>query len=135
MVRAARAADTAAANEASLRGTPFNAPYPDLDHGNNFSRNISRSPWLALMNAGFGMMAGSSPYAGINIGKGLLAGTETLTKQREADKGEEEVNQRARQLALTAQQHFFWRQNTNDAIYNPGGAVVRASSGSICDSE
>jgi hypothetical protein len=63
-----------------------------------------------LINAGAGMMAGTSPYAGVNIGKGLQAGTETLSKQREASKGEEEVNQRAKQLALEADKYL--RQNT-----------------------
>jgi Alginate export len=33
-------------------------------------------------------------------------------------------------VTLTAEQHFFWRQNTNDAVYNLSGAVVRASDGS-----
>jgi len=61
---------------------------------------------LALINAGAGMMAGTSPFAGINIGKGLQVGTETLAKQREASREEESVNQRAKQLALTAQTHL-----------------------------
>ena len=99
-------ADQVAADNAKSGLNLPNVPYPDLDHSNNVSRDFARSPWLALMNAGFGMMAGTSPYAGVNIGKGLLTGTETLAKQREADKGEEEVNQRAKQLALTAQQHL-----------------------------
>src|SRR6266852_163914 len=52
------------------------------------------------------MLAGTSPFAGVNIGKGLLAGTETLSKQREASREEESVNQRAKQLALQADQHL-----------------------------
>ncbi len=32
-----------------------------------------------------------------------------------------------RDVILTAEQHFFWRQNTNDAVYNLSGAVVRPS--------
>ena len=99
-------ADQVAADNAKAGLNLPNVPYPDLDHSSNVSRDFARSPWLALMNAGFGMMAGTSPYAGVNIGKGLLTGTETLAKQREADKGEEEINQRAKQLALTAQQHL-----------------------------
>lgn len=100
------AAATADANRTAMQGQTLNLPYPDLDHTNNTSRDITRSPWLALMNAGFGMMAGTSPYAGVNIGAGAKAGTETLMKQREADKGEEEINQRAKQLALEADKHL-----------------------------
>lgn len=100
------AAGVASSNMAAMQAQPLNLPYGDLDHTGNVSRDFSRSPWLALMNAGFGMMAGTSPYAGVNIGKGLQAGSETLFKQREADKGEEEVNQRAKQLALEADKHL-----------------------------
>ncbi|HSZ58707.1 MAG TPA: alginate export family protein [Tepidisphaeraceae bacterium] len=33
-------------------------------------------------------------------------------------------------LTLDIAQHFFWRQNTHDAVYNLNGGVVRASDGS-----
>ncbi|MGB7157535.1 MAG: alginate export family protein [Tepidisphaeraceae bacterium] len=33
-------------------------------------------------------------------------------------------------LTLRAAQHFFWRQDTNDALYNAAGAVQRADNGS-----
>lgn len=33
-------------------------------------------------------------------------------------------------VTATAESHFFWRQNTSDAIYNLTGEVVRASDGS-----
>jgi hypothetical protein len=32
------------------------------------------NPWLALMQAGFGMMAGTSPHAMVNIGTGAMSG-------------------------------------------------------------
>jgi hypothetical protein len=32
----------------------------------------------------------------------------------------------APKLRTTAAAHYFWRQNPNDALYNPGGAIVRA---------
>jgi len=100
------AAETGVANLASMRGLRANVPYSDLDPTHDVSRGFAKSPWLALINAGAGMMGGTSPYAGVNIGKGLQAGVETLGKQREASREEESVNQRAQQLALTAQQHL-----------------------------
>ena len=89
-----------------MQGLRANVPYGDLDPTHDVSRGFAKSPWLALINAGAGMMGGTSPYAGVNIGKGLQAGVETLGKQREASREEESVNQRAQQLALTAQQHL-----------------------------
>jgi hypothetical protein len=35
-----------------------------------------------------------------------------------------------RDVAARAEQHFFWRQNLNDAVYNAAGTVLRADSGS-----
>lgn len=99
------AAETAAKNKSDMQGTTYDAPYKDLNLDNT-SRQISRSPWLALMNAGFGMMAGTSPYAGVNIGKGLQEGVKTLEGQRTSDREDETVNQRAKQLAMQADQHL-----------------------------
>lgn len=52
-------------------------------------QKISQSPWLALADAGFAMMAGTSPFASVNIGRGLQAGVAQL--------GNEAQQQRARQ--------------------------------------
>lgn len=79
-------------------------PYPQArDRGVGYQ--ISRSPWLALARAGFATMAGTSPYAGINIGRGALEGVKQLEEQREALMKEEEVNHRARSLWQQAQHH------------------------------
>jgi len=43
----------------------------------SIAESAERSPYLALMEAGFAMMSGDSPYAMVNIGKGALAGTKT----------------------------------------------------------
>lgn len=40
------------------------------------------SPWEALAAAGFGMMAGTSPQAGVNIGRGALYGVQNLEEQK-----------------------------------------------------
>lgn len=81
-------------------------PYPDLNPSKDTSREWSKSPWMSLIAAGAGMMAGTSPFAGVNIGKGLQAGVENLAEQRKALATEEGVNQRARQLMLEAQKHI-----------------------------
>jgi hypothetical protein len=88
------------------KGLDRNLPYPDLNPKNDVSRNFAKSPWMALISAGAGMMAGTSPFAGVNIGKGLQAGTETLQQQRKDLVTEEGVNQRARQLMMQAQNHI-----------------------------
>lgn len=80
-------------------------PYPDNDMANDTSRQFAKSPWLALANAGFAMMAGTSPFAGVNIGKGLQEGVKTLEKQREALGTEEGINLRAKQLMQQARNH------------------------------
>jgi hypothetical protein len=41
------------------------------------AESAERNPYLALMEAGFAAMAGDSPYAMVNLGKGALAGTKT----------------------------------------------------------
>ena len=63
------------------------------------------SPWAALMQAGLAIAGGSSPYAGVNIGKGGLEGLNTLEKQREAAQKDETVNQSAKRLQMEADQH------------------------------
>ncbi|HTL31046.1 MAG TPA: alginate export family protein, partial [Tepidisphaeraceae bacterium] len=34
-----------------------------------------------------------------------------------------------KQIAFRAEDHFFWRQNTDDGLYNASGALFRADSG------
>jgi hypothetical protein len=41
-----------------------------------------KAPWMALANAGFGMMAGPSQYAMQNIGAGAQQGLASLTEQQ-----------------------------------------------------
>lgn len=100
------ASRTAAENMKGMTGAKFDVPYNDLEPTKDISRGFAKSPWLALMNAGFGMMAGTSPFAGVNIGKGLQEGVKTLESQRKEGREEESVNQRAKQLALEADKHL-----------------------------
>ena len=42
-----------------------------------------KSPWMALMKAGLATMGGTSPYAGVNVGKGGEAGLEDYGKAQD----------------------------------------------------
>lgn len=97
--------NVADSNRTSMQGRTYDVPYKDLDLDNT-SRQLSRNPWTALISAGAGMMAGSSPFAGVNIGKGMQEGLKTLESQRSGDREDEAINQRAKQLAMQAEQHL-----------------------------
>lgn len=60
------------------------------------------NPWLALAQAGFAMAGGTSPYAGVNIGRGMEAGLQNYEKQQ---KESDTVNQAADKLMAEAKQH------------------------------
>jgi hypothetical protein len=81
-------------------------PFPDIGPEQDQSRQFSKSPWLALINAGAAMMSGTSPFAGVNIGKGLQAGVKTLEDQRKQTTEEAGVNERAKQLIQAAEFHL-----------------------------
>lgn len=87
-------------------------PYPNAgaqDEGTNFAR----SPWMALTQAGLATMGGTSPWAGVNIGKGGLEGIKALEAQRKASREEQDVNLKAKQLWQDAQKHLDqYRQPT-----------------------
>lgn len=76
-------------------------PYARQDSSSSFAA----SPWAALMAAGLGMMAGTSPFAGVNIGQGGLQGLKTLEAQRAAAQKDTTIAQAARRLELEAKHH------------------------------
>jgi hypothetical protein len=55
-------------------------------HDYSDPNSSKRELFGAMMAAGFGMMAGTSPYAAVNIGQGGLAGVNYLQKQQELDR-------------------------------------------------
>ena len=65
------------------------------------SKDDERSPWMALMKAGLATMAGTSPYALSNIGKGGMEGmSDYAAAQERVDKAREkqlDINQRIAQ--------------------------------------
>lgn len=80
-------------------------PYPEA-RARNSGTDFARSPWLALLQTGLATMGGTSPFAGVNIGKGGLEGVKVLENQRKEAREEESVNQRAKQLWQDAQKHL-----------------------------
>lgn len=79
-------------------------PYPDATD-RDAGQNMTRSPWMGLINAGATMM--STPgNLGTAIGKGILAGSGTLDKQRTELRSEQELNDKAQKLYQDAQVHL-----------------------------
>jgi len=74
---------------------------PPEDWGSGFAK----SPWSALTAAGLGIMAGTSPYAGVNIGKGGLEGIKALEQQRKSGQNDTHLELEAERLHQTAEQH------------------------------
>lgn len=96
----------AGAADATQGVSPYSRPaaanpdaIPTRDSG------ASSSPWAALMAAGLGMMGGTSPYAGVNIGQGGMQGVKMLEAQRAASQRDETTDMAARRLAQEAQHH------------------------------
>jgi len=65
------------------------------------------SPWAALADAGFTMMAGTSPFAGVNIGRGMEAGvnyaTSMLPQERQFETMRANIAQQNQQAVLRQQ--------------------------------
>jgi hypothetical protein len=78
-----------------------NTPVPHTQTGNDFSRSM----WAPLLQAGLGMMAGTSHFPLVNIGQGGLKGMEALNKQRDEERADMTVEQRAKQLQQQADFH------------------------------
>lgn len=49
------------------------------------SHGLATSPWMALAQAGLGMMASRSPFPGVAIGEGGMQGLKTLEQQQELE--------------------------------------------------
>jgi hypothetical protein len=88
----------------------------------------------SLMMAGFGMMAGTSPHAMVNIGQGAMAGMEYYQKQRQLDrewlKNEAEIEDygsqaryRDAQTNVAVQNMQIERYKLQIAALNPGDPI------------
>jgi len=71
--------------------------------------NKEQAPWMALANAGFGAMAGTSPYGLTNIGEGAKAGLASYAKSNADDSAnrklllQQQVEQEKAEFARRAQ--------------------------------
>jgi len=81
---------------------PQPSPYAEREPRDS---GFAGSPWAALMTAGLGMMAGTSPFAGVNIGQGGLAGIKMMEQQREQARKDEAEDLAARRLEQEADFH------------------------------
>lgn len=78
-------------------------PYPDaLDR--NAGQQATRSPWMALVQAGATMAATPGPL-GVSLGKGMLAGVKGLDDQRKELRSEQELNDKAKELYEKVKEH------------------------------
>ncbi len=101
---------------AQMRMPRDQAPYPEAGGQLSGADKWARSPWMALTAAGLGMMGGTSPYAGVNIGKGGLEGVKALEQQRKDIREEVSANQAAERLFQSAQHELNkYNRQTPDA--------------------
>ena len=83
-----------------------------------------KAPWMALMTAGLGMMAGTSPFAGVNIGQGGIAGLKAYTEaQDKLNKNEEKRYDLENQLnnAQRAEQMAIWKHGEDSHAADVAG--------------
>ena len=83
---------------------PSTAKAAGLDK-DDWGQSFAKSPWAAVTAAGLGMMAGTSPFAGVNIGQGGLQGLKTLEQQRAEGQKDETIAQAAKRLEQEAKFH------------------------------
>ncbi len=95
---------TATAAPAAEAPSGFTPPYPD-SLNRDIGQTMTRSPWMALVNAGAAMMT-TPGNLGTSIGKGLQAGVGALDSQRKELRSEQELNDKAQQLYQQAQVHL-----------------------------
>ena len=92
------------AQATAAAGTPSPPVAPASDSG-GFD-NFIKSPWAALTAAGLGIMGGTSPFAGVNIGQGAMQGLKMLQTQRESGQKDETIAQASERLKQEAQEHL-----------------------------
>lgn len=100
-------------------GDPSTAP-----SSGDVTSDFAKSPWAALTSAGLGMMAGTSPYAGVNIGQGGLQGLKTLETQRTDTQKDTTIAQAAKRLAQEAK---FHEDSFNRETVSEKNARIQAS--------
>lgn len=80
-------------------------------------QDIANSPWMALTAAGLGMMAGTSPFPGVNIGNGGLVGLQYLQNTQQNQRANAQVGQEQQTLGLAASGQRQQQENNQAAYY------------------
>lgn len=94
------------AGEASQVSSPYSAsPAAPAEAAPERDTSFAASPWAALLSASLGTMAGTSPFAGANIGQGGLQGLKTIEQQRQDAQKDTTIQQAAKRLAQEAKFH------------------------------
>lgn len=89
--------------KAAAPGTPVDenslpgGTQPELSFLDKISQPFDAETKTGLLAAGLGMLAGTSPYAGVNIGTGGLQGVQAVMQQRKA---QQDTERRAEELAI-----------------------------------
>jgi hypothetical protein len=100
---------------------PVASEKPPADTSEPRTEREKVNPWLSLAAAGFAMAGGESPYAGVNAGRGALAGLQDYASQR---KEVDNVNQAADKMLAEAKQHrddlAIQQQNADTNKMNAG---------------
>lgn len=68
-------------------------------------KTLADNPWMSLLAAGLGIMGGTSPFAGVNIGQGGQQGLKMLQQQKESAQKDTTIAQAARRLEQEAKFH------------------------------
>jgi len=84
------------------QGNPYFAAVPQAPES---AKTLADNPWMALMSAGLGIMGGTSPFAGVNIGQGGQQGLKMLQQQKENSQKDTTIAQAARRLEQEAKFH------------------------------
>lgn len=108
-----------------LGAQPAAAPEQAKEPG-FLDRLFSGEPNLALMAAGLGILGGDSPHAGVNIGKGGLAGVQMIMQQRKAKEGA----QKLAEAAALAQQRLGIQRESLDERKRHNMEIERLRAGS-----
>lgn len=88
-------------------------------------QKMAQSPWMALVQAGLGMMSGTSPFAAVNIGRGASEGLQYLNNEQQQQRQQQqlEMEQSAKNAANVLAAHQQAVQAGGLANQSVGNAI------------
>lgn len=122
--------------KSSLGGLPKEDAFADIkaelaERKGKSTEDLKQAAYLRLAEAGFGMMAGTSPYAGVNIGRAAIQSIkgygEDLKEQKKLDREDKKMLMDIKRLERAeARDDVFKSTELAYKIYNEANADVRA---------